>query len=829
MPDAACRGETFSLPDDRPELFEWIAARQGRSNIHLTLNEPVARERQRGAAGRVCKADIETIRVVTVDLDPRREMESEPGGFERERTRLFALLSAWREDARGPSAIIDSGGGVQAVWMLREPLKATPENIALVEAQSRALSRHYGGDATHSVEHLFRIPFTINLPNESKRARGRKRAETQGKVFDPPRFHTLEDLARIASPEVEPKALIPASLPDVSLSLGCLGVPENLEEELKERLAAARTQSALLNRLLAAASPSADRSSHDYALAAALVEAGFSDPNDVADVVAAYSPEKTEDRGASYLARTVAKALSGAKPLMPEDFFEAIPGDADPVTAFAEPVDIFGDDDPAELSSPPVGSLPDVIEAFVRTEAPRKGVPESFVAIAAIAAAGGAIGNALTIQPKRHDSGWRVPASLAVVITARPGRKKSPTIAAALAPHRILDREMYSAGTRARAAWEATNKTARGRASAAPATPMPPLRQLLVDDATLEKQVRIHADNPRGVIRAPDELAAFLGSIGAYKRNGEGDRGNMLKLLDGSPVSLDRVGGTVRADSALMGLIASTQPDKIRALARDLGSDGLLQRLIFVVDDGLERPSLDVPPDAAALATYEQAIRAFCSIDVLSGGVVHLSDEARTVIGETLGRVRALERLPGASAAWEGHISKWDGLAFRILLCFHALDVWSFFGSVPVGPGNEVTADTARKAARFIGFLMRHALRFYAEFYEPAEHTSEARWIANWLLTRPEMESVTPREIEKARRYLAGKRRATLSAMRDLENAAWVVTADRSSDGPSRWTINPEIHRRFAERAEREKAHRERERERMLAAMSAKRAFRDES
>ena len=87
--------------------------------------------------------------------------------------------------------------------------------------------------------------------------------------------------------------------------------------------------------------------------------------------------------------------------------------------------------------------------------------------------------------------------------------------------------------------------------------------------------------------------------MGAYKRNGDGDRGTMLRLLDGGIVSLERVGGSVFAESALMGLIATTQPDKMRMLARDLGTDGMLQRLVFVVDDGVERTPLDAPSDGA--------------------------------------------------------------------------------------------------------------------------------------------------------------------------------------------------------------------------------------
>ena len=157
------------------------------------------------------------------------------------------------------------------------------------------------------------------------------------------------------------------------------------------------------------------------------------------------------------------------------------------------------------------------------------------------------------------------------------------------------------------------------------------------------------------------------------------------------------------------------------------------------------------------------------------------------------------------------------------------METWSFFESVPTEPGFEVTASTAKRVSRFIAFLMRHAVRFYTEFYEPAEHSTEARNIAGHLLTRPDKLSVTPRDIEKVRRGLQNDRRLTLSAMRDLETAGWVsvAAADRSKDGPTKWTVNPKIHIRFAERAVRETAHRAKAREQVLAAMSARRELRD--
>ncbi|WCS26734.1 DUF3987 domain-containing protein [Methylobacterium sp. NMS14P] len=852
----ACHGRTFTLPAELDVMSAWIEERQGTHNLHFALNEPVPQNLQQGKVGRVRREDLSALRGVIVDIDPRPEIEAQPGGLARERERLRGVAKGMIEDPHGPSAIIDSGAGLQVVFLFPKPLPATAENIAAVEAQSRALARLYGGDATNDAAHLFRLPGTVNLPNARKQKRGRKPAAAVGTVFKPWRFHTLDSLVALAPPD-EPEQAYPVSAPafDMSLAWEACGEPGELPADLVVRLTAARAAHPVLDKLLnAERAEQGGRSDRDFAIACASVEGGMSDRAEVAAIVAAYSPDKFEDederrgsgRAEAYLAGTVEKAFAKVAKAGPAAMFTPVAGAADEALANTaetcgggeapattgetfrdgDPLDIFGDDDPSDLSTPPEGSLPDVVAPFARTVAVQMGVPESFAAVAAIAALAGTIGNALTLRVREHSAGFQPPASLAIVIVARPGRKKSPTIAAALAPIRTLDSELHQASGAQRAAWRALHCTPKGTPKAG-APPQPPEHQIGVDNATVEKQVRIHADNPTGIIRHPDELSAFLGSMGAYKRGSEGDRGTILTMLDGGPVSFERVGGTVRAESALMGLIASTQPEKIRTLTRDLGSDGFLQRLIPIMDDGAEREPLDVPADPDAVAQYERAVRGMYDIRNTGGGTVYLSPEARAILTATWRRIRALSAIPGASAAWEGHVSKWEGFLYRIALTFHALDTWAILETVPAGPGVPVTAETARRASRFAQFLVRHALRFYGEFYEPAEHTVEAREIAGFLLTHPDKLSVTPRDIEKGRRALQGERRRTLAAMGALENAGWVSVADRGAEGPSRWTVNPHIHERFAAHAAREKVQRAQAQQRLAAALSAKRGLRD--
>ncbi|WP_421400522.1 DUF3987 domain-containing protein [Agrobacterium fabrum] len=480
-----------------------------------------------------------------------------------------------------------------------------------------------------------------------------------------------------------------------------------------------------------------------------------------------------------------------------------------------EPIDIFGDDSPLELGTPPAGALPDVIERWAISEARRKGVSTAFAAASAITVCAAAIGNSLSVRPRVHDDGWVEPAGLWTVLVAEPGRAKSPTISAAVKPLRDLDTKRWEANKPKHDAWLLR---ARKRGAHAPDPgPEPRAKRCLIDDTTLEEQVRLHAANPRGLLRAPDELVVMFGALGAYKNGPEGDRGQMLRMFDGGEMIVDRVkSGSTRAGCALMSVIASTQPEKIAKLARDLSGDGLLQRLVFIVDDGVQRKGIDEAPDHAALKDYNSLVKGLAEAEYIAPAPIRLSAPAYAIISEASNQIAGLGNIPGASPAWRGHIQKWGKLLLRVVLTFHAIEQWRVFEEVD--PSLPIDSSTAERAVLFSRFLLRHSLRFYETYFPAADDVSEARWIAGHLLVKPGLSEVTRRDLCRARPVLTKDRRKLLSAMGELENMAWAAVAEQDADGPKRWKINPTIHVRFAERAEREKAERAQRREMILRA-----------
>lgn len=486
---------------------------------------------------------------------------------------------------------------------------------------------------------------------------------------------------------------------------------------------------------------------------------------------------------------------------------------------FSEPLDIFGDVDPAELSDPPPGSLPPVIDRWARSEARRKGVPCIFAAAAAIGVASSAVGSSLRIFPRLHDDGWLEPSALWLALVADPGSAKSPIISAAIEPLRRLDGERGKADQARHDAWAAAAKK-KGKDNPDPGRE-PVVRRSVVDDVTMERQVRIHADNPRGLLRAPDELFGLFGSLGAYKKGADGDRSQVLRLFEGKEITVDRVGaGSIRADTALMGVVAGTQPEKLKTLVRDLSDDGMLQRFIFILHDGKERQGIDEAPDREALASYARTIKGLASAEYAYCPPIKLSADGYAALAEMNRRIASLKSIPATAAAWRGHVEKWGKFLPRLVLTFHALEEFSNSGAVD--PEDKVSLATVCRAISFARFLLiRHSLRFYETYFGASEAVNEAREIAGFILSKgASLAELTRKTVYDARKDLRGPRNlpALLAAMAELENADWCAVAARQADGPTRWRVNPMVHDRFDERAVRERTNRAERQRRIIEA-----------
>lgn len=317
-----------------------MAGPRGR-NLHFALNEP--RAELIGQKGKWSEDDFAFLRGVAVDLDPREDVEREPGGYERERGRLLSLATAFTSEGPCPASVaIDSGNGVQLIWLFAEPIENNLQNRAVVKAQAAGLADRLGGDAVQSVDHLFRLPGTRNFPNTKKRAKGRGETVARLLHLDASRRYTLDELARLAAPR---DAKLAASVDLTGFDYPAVveaaeGGPDALPKALQTRLAEIRQrpgfETAMANE---------DRSDRDWALAAHCRGAGMSDPTEIACVTFALSPQKLLEKegqggGEGYATRTISKVLAGVQPDPgPEKYYDRI---ADRKSAFFPASDFAG-------------------------------------------------------------------------------------------------------------------------------------------------------------------------------------------------------------------------------------------------------------------------------------------------------------------------------------------------------------------------------------------------------------------------------------------------------------------------------------------------------
>lgn len=147
---AAPEAITVHLGFEREDAEGFINRHNGKRNLYFSINAPRVDARK---DTKLRRDEIGAVRAFHVDID---NLEGEPD---------------WDPDCL-PSAVIDSGGGRWGFWKLEQPIPV--EDVAAIEAQNRALTARFDGDAqAHNLDRIARLPGTLNIPNTAKRKKGR--------------------------------------------------------------------------------------------------------------------------------------------------------------------------------------------------------------------------------------------------------------------------------------------------------------------------------------------------------------------------------------------------------------------------------------------------------------------------------------------------------------------------------------------------------------------------------------------------------------------------------------------------------------------------------
>ena len=184
VPDGKIETITAKTDDD---VRTFVSKYDGIRNLYYSVNPT-----RKAMTSKAAKTDIAAIEYLLADLDPKQDETPEAA-----KARYLALLDELKPE---PTAIIDSGNGIQVLLKLAEPImlaepviatnakgkseKVFPaETAALitdVENRVKTLMEALGSVAgTQNIDRILRLPGTINLPNEKKLREGRTACPTK--------------------------------------------------------------------------------------------------------------------------------------------------------------------------------------------------------------------------------------------------------------------------------------------------------------------------------------------------------------------------------------------------------------------------------------------------------------------------------------------------------------------------------------------------------------------------------------------------------------------------------------------------------------------------
>jgi hypothetical protein len=250
-------------------------------------------------------------------------------------------------------------------------------------------------------------------------------------------------------------------------------------------------------------------------------------------------------------------------------------------------------------------------------------------------------------------------------------------------------------------------------------------------------------------------------------------------------------------------LLGGIQPDPIRKIAAETVDDGLLQRLIpFILSRGTagkDAPGSHAADDYAALVTrlHER---------MPPPAPLQFSDAALAIRQELEQKHLDLMAYEIVNRKLAAHIGKYDGLFARLCLLWHCIED---------APGWQVNDALARRVADFMHrFLLPHATAFYAGMLGLSDDHERLTAVAGHILAH-KLTRVTNRDVQRGDRTMRGlTQQDTEDVLQQLDALGWVspIPGPRPTSR-LHWLVNPEVHRRFAERAIRVAAERTKERE----------------
>lgn len=171
----------ITRPIDNDAITDFIERHNGKRNLYYSVNTPT----DDAPDNKLKKEHIKEINAVWIDADPRKDHD-----FKEERKRLHQFAADLAQSDNPPTVITDSGGGVQAFWLLDAPVECTDDTRTHYEALSRGLADKYGTDRVQNIDRIMRLPYTWNIPGPKKK--GREKTLARASKINPRRYREFD-------------------------------------------------------------------------------------------------------------------------------------------------------------------------------------------------------------------------------------------------------------------------------------------------------------------------------------------------------------------------------------------------------------------------------------------------------------------------------------------------------------------------------------------------------------------------------------------------------------------------------------------------------------
>jgi hypothetical protein len=704
---------------------------------------------------------------------------------------------------------------------------ATPDRL---HAVNKALHELLGGDPVHSPDHLMRLAGTVNYPAPKKLPRGRFVELTTLKLRRKTPAYAIERLAGVNNP---PTGLDGATT-RANKTSGNGRVPDHFAELLREHRRdgvgrVGRDDEEIL-ALLEASRIQGKWHNSVRAAIASLVGRGL-DESTIRMICAPYCTGGANDPDLDDL------IVRGLYKFAPEDEHEPEP------KAKAEPKAPKAKADPEPQAEPAWNPwhetlaprldhslLPAVIREAAASKARISGADIDAFAIGYLVGLAACTDARHCVTPKQHATDWAVPLVLWLLLVAPPASMKTDVVKAARSLPASLDmaeRERYrrdiedakigaalgplsaTGGVKA-----ADAKREAKRAEAEALQKVPPPRQRVCGDITIEKYAEILAANPGGCAVFRDELSGWLGALGRYTANGSdaADRAFYCALRDGTPHDRQRMSTPdIHNPGYASSFFAAVQMDRLRDMNKKQmlpTSDGLLQRFLPLIMRGAgDYEDIDNNETKDLLRPLRDRLARLSPVmqcDPLGQLVAmpyKLTPEGSKLYKQFANDMRLAGRTQEPSREFAECLMKMGPMWLAFALLFHFIET-----PERVEPAAQVPFAVVDR----VDTIMREFFIPHAEqFYDLINGSTSRLRSAAFAILRCSQDDIVLRDVVRRCHAMQDMdRNDHIKLMQRFETAGWLIRRDGRHETTPRWRRAPGLVARFAGELRREEAAR---------------------